>query len=119
MRPAGGAATGPEGRLGGLTGRMMLASGLLMLLIAGAIGLLVVAIEDLRDSGRVARDAREELIALDAVEKLVVDLETGLRGFVITGEPQFLDPWNDARAALPARLRTLERLVAESPAQLR
>jgi signal transduction histidine kinase len=104
---------------GGLTRRMVLASGLLLLVVSGAFGALVIAVDDLRDSGRLARDTRDELIALDAVERLVIDLETGLRGFVITGEEGFLEPWNEARAALPELVNELELLVAESPAQSR
>ena len=102
---------------GGLTRRMALASGLLMVVVVGVLGVLLLAIADLRDSGRAARDTREELIALDSVEKLVVDLETGLRGFVITREARFLAPWNEARAALPDRVGALQRLVAENRKQ--
>jgi signal transduction histidine kinase len=104
---------------GGLTRRMVLALGLLMVVIAGAFSALLLAIADLRDSASAARDTREELIALDAVDKLGVDLETGLRGFIITREARFLSPWNEARAALPERADVLERLVAENADQLR
>jgi signal transduction histidine kinase len=58
------------------------------------------------------------LVAADALEKLVIDLETGLRGFVITSENRFLEPWRHARAALPTRARALEGLVADDPLQL-
>jgi signal transduction histidine kinase len=104
---------------GGLTRRMVLASAALMVVVAGAFSVLVLAIDDQRDSARAARDTREELIVLDAVEKLVIDLETGLRGFVITRDERFLAPWDEARAALPARLRELERVVADNPRQSR
>jgi signal transduction histidine kinase len=108
-----------RGLTGGLTGRMVLASGLLMVVVAAAFSVLLVAIDDLRDSAGIAREAREALIALDAVEKLVIDLETGLRGYVITREARFLAPWNEARAALPRRARGLERGVPGNGEQLR
>jgi CHASE3 domain sensor protein len=47
----------------------------------------------------------------------VVDLETGQRGFVITGQEQFLEPWRTARTALPEQARALEQLLADNPAQ--
>ena len=98
---------------------MMLASGVVALLVSGAFVLLLLAIDNLRDSADETRVARDELTAADGLEKLVIDLETGVRGFVITREERFLAPWNEARAALPGQVRTLERLVADDPGQLR
>src|SRR5918995_1549605 len=103
----------------GLTRRMVLASGVVALLVSGAFVVLLLAIDNLRGSAEETRDAREELIAADGLEKLVIDLETGVRGFVITGEESFLAPWNEARAAFPGQARRLERLVAGEPGQLR
>ena len=37
----------------------------------------------------------------------MIDLETGVRGFVITGQERFLQPWNAARAAFPVQASTL------------
>jgi CHASE3 domain sensor protein len=98
---------------------MVLASGLVALLVSGAFVVLLLAIDNLRESADETRDAREELTAADGLEKLVIDLETGVRGFVITGEKKFLDPWNEARAAFPGQARRLERLVADDPGHLR
>jgi signal transduction histidine kinase len=98
---------------------MVLASGVVALLVSGAFVVLLLAIDNLREASDETRDVREELIAADQLEKLVIDLETGVRGFVITGEERFLDPWNEARAAFPGQGRRLERLVADNPEQLR
>jgi signal transduction histidine kinase len=57
------------------------------------------------------------LVVANRLERLVVDLETAQRGFVITNQERFLQPWQDARIALPEEAGTLERLVADSPAQ--
>src|SRR6478736_4091450 len=53
------------------------------------------------------------------VEASLTDLETGLRGYVITGEQRFLEPWTAAVAALPARTRALEQLTSDNPDELR
>ena len=47
------------------------------------------------------------------LEKLVVDLETGQRGFVITHEPRFLAPWGLARRTAPVVGRELLALADE------
>jgi len=44
----------------------------------------------------------------------VIDLETGGRGFIVTGEDRFLEPWYAARRTLPGDLRALRRLVGAS-----
>ena len=115
----GSAPYSPGEMRAGLTRRMVLASGVVALLVSGAFVVLLLAIDNLREASDETRDVREELIAADRLEKLVIDLETGVRGFVITGEERFLDPWNEARDAFPRQGRRLERLVADDPEQLR
>ena len=45
-------------------------------------------------------------------------METGYRGFLLTGQEQFLDPYTAGLAAYPDRLRQLEELTADNPVQL-
>ena len=71
---------------GGLTRRMVVASGLLALVIATAFAVLLSSVADLRTSERRARQSEEVLVVANRLERLVVDLETGQRGFVITGQ---------------------------------
>jgi CHASE3 domain sensor protein len=44
-------------------------------------------------SAQLARHSEEVLATANQLERLVVDLETGGRGFVITGQERFLEPW--------------------------
>jgi signal transduction histidine kinase len=102
----------------GLTGRMVVASGLLAIVVGGAFAVVLLTITELRGTTDLRRETREAIVAADSLEKHVIDLETGLRGFVITRDESFLQPSNDARAALPANARALERLAADEPVQL-
>jgi CHASE3 domain sensor protein len=97
---------------------MVVASGLLALIVGGAFAAVLLTITDLRGTTDLRRQTREALVAADTLEKYVIDLETGLRGFVITRDASFLQPSNDARAALPGSARALERLAADEPVQL-
>jgi signal transduction histidine kinase len=97
---------------------MVVASGLLAIIVGGAFAAVLLTIADLRGTTDLRRDTREALVAADTFEKNVIDLETGLRGFVITRDDSFLEPSNNARAALPASATTLERLSADEPVQL-
>ena len=97
---------------GGLTRRVILASAVLALVVAAAFAVLVAAIAELRDAAQQARHSEEVLAAAHQLERLLIDLETGQRGFVLTGEERFLQPWVDARRAFPQQASTLERLAA-------
>jgi signal transduction histidine kinase len=97
---------------GGLTRRMVVASGVLAVVVAAAFAVLLVSVASLRTEQRQAMRSQQVLITANQLELLVVDLETGVRGFAITGQPRFLQPWQSAQAALPGVSANLERLTA-------
>jgi signal transduction histidine kinase/CHASE3 domain sensor protein len=103
----------------GLTVRMVVAGTLLVVVVGTAFAFLLVAIAQLRASAQLTRHASDDLLAADAMERVIIDLETGVRGYVITGEDRFLGPWNDARASFPTQATTLERLTSDEPDDLR
>lgn len=88
-----------------------------MLMVGAAFATMLIAITNVIDSTQARRHTREELVVADRLEKLVVDLETGLRGYVITGKPRFIEPWNTARLAYPAQARKLSALVVDDRIQ--
>ena len=77
---------------GGLTRRMVIASALLALLTSAAFAVLLLAIRDQRSSAQLARHSQKVLVAANRVERLLVDIETGARGYLLTGEDRFLQP---------------------------
>jgi signal transduction histidine kinase len=77
---------------GGLTRRMVIASALLALLTSAAFAVLLLAIRDQRSSAQLARHSQEVLAAANRLERLLVDIETGTRGYLLTGEDRFLQP---------------------------
>ena len=103
----------------GLTVRMVVAGTLLAAVVGTTFAFLLLAIAQLRESAQLTRRASEELIASDTMEQVVIDLETGVRGYVITGQERFLQPWNDAQANFPAQASALERLASDNPDELR
>jgi CHASE3 domain sensor protein len=103
----------------GLTVRMIVADAVLVTVVGTTFAFLLLAIAQPRESARLSHHASDQLIAAGAIEKVVIDLETGVRGYVITGKEQFLEPFNNARADFPAQARTLERLARNNPDELR
>jgi signal transduction histidine kinase/DNA-binding response OmpR family regulator len=99
--------------------RLLVASGLLGLLLALIFGAMLLAISDLRDSDQHARKSQEIIAASNAMQTLMLNLETSARGYVITREEPYLDPWKRNVASFPARATALERLVRGQPLELR
>ena len=50
-------------------------------------------------------------------QRLSVDLETGMRGYVITGEESFLSPYDSAQPQIAKSLAMVRELVKDNPAQ--
>ena len=85
-------------------------------LVAIRIGI-VVTNRELRDASELSEHSHQVLAASDAVQRLTVDLETGLRGWQLTDDRQFLTPTQQALRQLPGRLDELERLARDDPVQ--
>lgn len=64
------------------------------------------------ETGLVERGLRVELSLLE-VEKLLVDAETGQRGYLYTGLEAYLEPYNTALAVLPRRLSELRSQIVD------
>jgi diguanylate cyclase (GGDEF)-like protein len=60
------------------------------------------------------RDARQALLQTEIVLSLLRDAETGERGFLLTGEERYLEPFQQALKALPAALDELQAAKSAS-----
>jgi signal transduction histidine kinase len=98
---------------------MLIASGLLALILGAAFAVLLSSVAELRLAEERLSRSHDVLVTANRLERLAVDLETGQRGFVITGDKRFLQPWHAAEAAFPGEAATLSRLVSDHPDQHR
>ena len=85
---------------------------------------ILLALASLLIVGRTQNAADQAVVHANEVQAssegaltLLVDAETGVRGFQATGETSFLEPYDLALAQLPRTLSTLKVLVGEEPAQ--
>jgi signal transduction histidine kinase len=95
-----------------LTARTLVGSAITAAVLVVAFAVLVIAVSSLRQAGRAALRAQQAVNVGTELERSAIALENGLRGYVGTGNPQDLKPFDDARHAYPAqvaRLRTLAR----------
>src|SRR5919199_6390483 len=79
--------------------------------------LLLVAILSYRDASTTARHAQQAIASANQLETLALDLETGLRGFIITNKQSSLRPWREARARYPNQVAQFLRLASHKPRQ--
>ena len=87
-----------------------------VVLLAIRIGVLVTN-RALRDASLLAENSQGVAAAAGATERLTVDLETGLRGWQLTGDDALLEPTRRALAQLPVSVRHLQGLVRANPLQ--
>jgi PAS domain S-box-containing protein len=61
--------------------------------------------------------AEEVSAAVDGILSSLKDAETGERGFLLTGEDDYLEPYVKARVDVPVLLKRLEKVASERPEQ--
>ena len=102
-----------------LAARTLFATALVGALVASVFVVMLLAVSALREAERREARSRDVTVATLGLEKLVLDMQAGVRGFVTTGQERFLAPLTTARRELPQQLDELERLVSDSPVQRR
>ncbi len=89
-------------------------SGLLSIIVGAVFTLLLLAISAQQGSAARARHSQQTLIASQRLSLLIESIQSGQRGFIITGQERFLQPWIHGRAAFPSEAATFERLASGS-----
>jgi PAS domain S-box-containing protein len=88
-------------------------------LLAVLAGLLVWQIEDTLDIQKQVDQSDRISMQLNRLETLVIDQETGMRGFQLTGLAPTLTPYTAAQAQIDRTLGIIRALCSDQPEQLR
>lgn len=80
------------------------------LLVMGGV-VTLNAFSRLQENRERVRLTNDLLFALESTESVVKDAETGQRGFIITGEESYLEPYDVAIKQIPNELSQLEELT--------
>jgi signal transduction histidine kinase/CheY-like chemotaxis protein/CHASE3 domain sensor protein len=73
--------------------------------------------QKLISNSQLVNHTNEVLIEAENIISTLKDAETGQRGFLLTGEPDFLEPYNGAYKKTSRSLLALMALTAENPVQ--
>jgi len=95
----------------GLGARILIAGGIVVLFLVVEFVLVLRQFQHVRTLTRSEQRAEQSVVAASRVEKLVLDLETGTRGYLITRDRRFLAPSRVARTSLPAETRAFQALA--------
>jgi PAS domain S-box-containing protein len=91
-------------------------SALLFLALVAGVNLTVTRS---RESTRWVEHTHQVISLLETTLSDLRDAETGQRGFLLTGEPRYLEPYRSGTARFHEDLRRLQRMTADNPAQQR
>ena len=94
--------------------------------LAGAIAFFVISgviayfnLQSLRENNQRVVHSHDVIVALDELLSKVQDAETGQRGFLLTNNERYLDPYNSALSAIPQKLAEIAELTRDNPGQQR
>src|SRR5438045_6810296 len=81
------------------------------IILAFVVALAISNSRQLQDANDDAAQSQETLRELERILVTMVDAETGMRGYVITGEEPYLEPYERAVATIDGRMRHLKQLL--------
>jgi CheY-like chemotaxis protein/CHASE3 domain sensor protein len=102
-----------------------LPTGTLVAFMAAVVAIVLVAglsygaLHGSLDSARRVTHTLEVSEQLQALLSTLQDAETGQRGFVLTGDENYLEPYTNAKAALPGEFRNARSLIGGNAVQER
>ena len=88
---------------------------LLFFVISGTLA--YVNLHTLREDTQKLSRSQDVITALTRILSSAQDAETGQRGFLLTNDPRYLQPYTAATQAIPARIAEITRLTDDNPLQ--
>ncbi|KXG86060.1 hypothetical protein ATO67_05445 [Agrobacterium bohemicum] len=88
-------------------------------LLAIAIGAIALtSISSMISSNGWVDHTNKVLRATDSITASAVDMETGMRGFIITGKQDFLAPYRQGEEAIYQKIKDVKAMVSDNPTQV-
>jgi len=78
-----------------------------------------ISIHNLIENAQMVRSSNKVIKDLNQTLSLVKDAETGQRGYLLSGDPEFLEPYIDAKEKIAQSYNTLSAEINKTPTQVR
>jgi len=92
-----------------------LAAVIAFFVVSGLIAFL--NIRTIREDNQKVVHSQETITAIDGLLSSAQDAETGQRGFLLTGNERYLEPYRNALAMIGSRIDTITQLTVDNPSQ--
>lgn len=89
---------------------------LVLLIIQGVIS--IVSIDSIRQTNEWVEHTHDVLSEASGIVASAVDMETGMRGYLLAGKEDFLDPYKSGETATYQQLAILRQTVNDNPGQV-
>jgi PAS domain S-box-containing protein len=98
---------------GALTAGLLTGFGAIVLVLLGTLVVGLVNLRRVADAGDAVAHTNAVETGLERLLATLVDAETGERGFIITGNPSYLEPYDRARSEIQSRITAVRALTAD------
>lgn len=98
--------------------KLLIAIGSPLVLMAVACFVIFTNVQKVKQSQEWVKHTYKVLATADAIMASAVDMETGMRGFLLAGQEQFLDPYKSGETRLYSLLDELMNTVSDNPPQV-
>ena len=109
---------GKGAQRGGVIGPTLAAFAAVAVVVCVIFAFLFAGMSSMRTNAERARTAERVVLLTSRLNRLTVDLETGVRGRLLTGNTQYLEPYTAAQRAIPDVTAQLRPLI-DDDAQVR
>ncbi|MEM1275887.1 MAG: CHASE3 domain-containing protein [Pseudomonadota bacterium] len=89
---------------------------LILMLVVGTVGL--VSLDRITGTSKWVSHTYDVLGEAQSIVASAVDMETGMRGYLLAGKDEFLDPYRDGAADVYSRIAELQKTVSDNPGQV-
>ncbi|GLR26939.1 methyl-accepting chemotaxis protein [Limnobacter litoralis] len=86
-------------------------------IITGALGL--VSAQRIKSAAQANEDTHTTLYELDAILRSLLNIQTGERGFAVTGDENYLEPYNLGTSSIGAHFKKAQDMLQGKPEQLK
>jgi PAS domain S-box-containing protein len=94
-----------------------LAFGLALMIMAGIAALSYGSLLQIKRANQAVTHTQTVMDSVDFILSTLKDAETGQRGYLLTGKPGYLEPYNTALGDLNPRIDKVAQLTVDSPIQ--
>ncbi|MCH8824051.1 MAG: CHASE3 domain-containing protein [Planctomycetes bacterium] len=101
-----------------LKAKIAMGSGIPLLLLVILATISILSSNSVQDTGVIVEHTHGVIKEAMKIEAAAVDMETGMRGYLLAGKEDFLNPYNDGKKRFDETLNALKKTVDDNPAQV-